>query len=342
MFKCKHCGAGMIFDPKLKKNICVSCNSCEDVNYNHTFSKKSFNDASTLQTDLLYKDAKNVKCKSCGANLLVNKLQITSKCLYCGSETITASSKKNLLNIDSVVPFTFGKADAIKKFKRHYAEDFSANKKIFKNLSEQDVVGLYVNSFVFDFTIFVIYNGVLAYTTKSKNSSGETYTETISKPVSGVLEKVVKNLTVEANANLEQKDLSEIMPYEYTSAVAFQKDFMNGYVIEYQDKLFNDCVSTAQGIVNEELKKDILKKHGCDQVESLDMNITYRDRKYNYCLLPVYMFNKVYKNKRYKVFMNGQSGKIGHLPKNKFKVFFTVLLTILGILGILFLIFFVL
>ncbi len=333
MSKCNQCGGSFVFDPKSKSNVCTSCGSSVPVKYNYAFAKKNFDEMKPLEVDPLAKSTKTIKCKSCGANLLVNKLEVTSKCLYCGSETLTATSKKNLMYIDSIVPFTFGKADAVNKFKWAVAKRFFANKKIFKGVTEDNVTGLYVNTFVFDFSTTSKFSGVLSYKTTERDSSGNTQTKVITKPVSGTIDKIFKNLTIEANSNLEQKDLLQIMPFEYTSAVDFQQDFMNGYVIEYQDRMFNDCVASAESVVRREIEREILNKYNCDTVVTLDIDTQYNDRKYNYCLLPVYMVNTVYKDKRYKAFINGQSGKVGNLPTNKWWVFLGIFFAALLVVG---------
>jgi len=117
-----------------------------------------------------------------------------------------------------------------------------------------------------------------------------------------------------------------IEPFDYSSAVVFQEDFMNGYMLEYQDRAFNDCFKNAEEIMNNDIKKCLLKKHGCDKIESLNLSVSYPDRKYNYCLLPVYFVTTEDKKKnKHKVVMNGQTGKVGKLPLNPWKVFLMVL-----------------
>lgn len=340
MSKCVRCGGVLYFDPKRKSNVCESCGAADPVKYNYVFNKKDFAKAQQMESDPLAKELQTVKCKSCGANILVNKQEMVSKCMYCGSETISASSKKTMMYIDSIVPFTFGKADAVNKFKRAVATRFYANKKVFKGVSSQDVTGLYINTFVFDFNTNSHYNGTLSYQKSVKDSDGNTHYETVTKNVSGSLDKLFKNLTIEANPNLNQRELLQIMPFEYTSAVDFQQDFINGYVIEYQDKLFNDCVANAERVVKRELEREILNRYGCDTIVSLDIDTEYLDRKYNYCLLPVYMFNKEYKGQRYKALMNGQSGKVGELPTDKLRVFLTILFAAVIVVGIIFLVIF--
>ncbi len=337
---CKSCGGETYFSAKDKGLVCKNCGNVFPIKYEYTFQKNDFDKHVELEKDELALSMKNVKCSSCGANVMMSKHQLQTRCLYCGAETTEQSAKKKLMYIDSVVPFRFSKAEALSKIKSTVKKRFYANKRIFKGVSEDDIVGVYVNTFVFDFNTRSHYEGVLSYTETKKDNEGKEYEETHHKLVSGTLDKFFQNITIESNSNLEQKELRSIMPYEYTSAVAFKQEFMKGYVLEYHDKMFNECVEAAQEIVKANIENSILFKYNCDRIVTLNLDVEYIDKKYNYCLVPVYFVNRVYKDRNYKVVMNGQTGKIGRLPKDKIRVFLTILLIALGIVGIALLIMF--
>ena len=324
--KCKNCGGILLYSPKDKGNICQSCGSLFPVKFIYEFKKKDFSQHEPLskEEDLFAKSLKNVKCKSCGAMILLNKLQIQSICPYCGNSDLVESRAKNLMYIDNIIPFAFDKTEAIKKFKMNLASRFYANRAVFKGLTEKNLVGSYINAFVFDVNSKTDYSGVFSYTRKIKEGDEEkTITEFVN--VSGVFEKTFKNLTIEANSHLTQEELNSIMPFEYGSSVNFVDNFMNGYILEYNDRMFEECFADAEKIIKRDIEKSLLNKYNCDNVVSLRMDVTYPERKYNYCLLPVYFVSSQVKDKTYRVLMNGQTGKVGKLPKNALRIFLTVL-----------------
>lgn len=332
MNKCKNCKGEIIFNPKEKGNQCKSCGSVFPIKYNYGLPKKTFEQSAVLNEDKPLNTLTNIKCNSCGASIIVNKQQLQAQCPYCGDTSLVQNNKSKLMNIDSIIPFSFGKAEALKNFKAEVSGRFFAKKNLFKNVSESDIKGTYINAFVFDFVTTTTYKGVFTYSRTVRDKNGKTKTETVRKHVSGVFAKTFNNLTVEANSNFNQSDLTSIEPYKYDSAVEFQEDFMNGYMLEYQDSAFNDCVKTAEDIMNADIKKELLRKHNCDRIESIDMSVSYQDRKYNYCLLPVYFFNveDKKKGKTHKVVMNGQTAKVGKVPSDVGKILFVVF----GIIGI--------
>ena len=330
--ECENCGGVLEYSPKNKANHCSNCGSLFPVKMEYNFIKKSFTEMTELdnQSNELAKSVKNLKCNSCGASVLLNKYQIQSNCPYCGNTDITENGKHKLMYVDSIVPFSFGKAEALSKFKSTVQGRFFANKKIFKNIKPEDVNGAYINAFVFDLNTTTSYKGVFSYRESYRDKDGKTQYRTRHKHVEGVYDYDFKNVTVEANSNLNQDELTQLLPYNYTEAVTFKEDFMNGYMMEYHDKMFVECVIVAEKIIKGRISSALLKKYNCDHIEHLSLNVSYNDRKYNYCLLPVYFVSTVNKDKKYKAVINGQTGKVGKLPKNKWKVF----LTVFGIVGI--------
>ena len=326
---CKNCGGNVNFSPKDKGNVCENCGSIFAVKYDSNVVKKDFAEATKLNKISSNADICNVKCSSCGAIMVMHKRDIKSVCPYCDSATIGEVGQQKMLDIDAIVPFAFNKEDALLIFQQKVSSNFFANKKVFKGLQKEDIKGVYVNAFVFDLNTNIEYKGTFSYTETYKNSKGESKTRTVYKHVSGSYNRFFNNLTVEANSNLNQNEMMQILPYDYSKNVKFDADFTHGYAFEHHNEVFDDCLVKAEGVMKEIVKKELLKKYNCDRVVSLDLNISYNDRKYNYCLLPVYFVNKKHKDKTYNVLMNGQTGKLSSLPKSVAKI----LLVIFMILG---------
>ncbi|MBR6779111.1 MAG: hypothetical protein IKM43_03095 [Clostridia bacterium] len=333
---CKNCGGQLVFSPKDKGNICENCSSVFNVDYKHNFFKKPFAENKELKVDPLAKELKSIKCKNCGASIIMSKLQMQAECPYCGNTSLDSENISKLMYIDSIIPFSFGKAEALSKFKTDVKKRFFADKKIFKDVLIDDVNGMYVNAFVFDMFANAIYKGVFSSRVKVKDEKGFESYQTIKKSVNGLFEKDFNNIIVEANSHITQYDLETIMPFEYTSAVEFKDDFINGYMLEYKDTMFNTCVEKAENIIKKAIEKELLKRHNCEQIESLDLKLNFENQVYNYCLIPVYFVTKTRTkdNKKFTAIINGQTGKVGRLPANKKRVFFITMAILAVIFGI--------
>ena len=324
--KCENCGGRIFFSPKNKGNVCEKCGSVFSVEFISEFNKKGFENAVPIENDQLVNNLTNFNCASCGASVLVSKGQLKAQCAYCGDSSLVESRKTSLMFIDSLIPFSCDKEDALEAVKTKIKKNIFARKDVFKKIDINNISGTYVNAFVFDMSTFSKYDGVFSYTRTYKTNDGKTKTETVRKHVSGDFSKLYKNLTIEANSNLEQSELNSVEPFNYPSAVKFKEDFLNGYMLEYQDKSFKDCVSTAEQIINNDIKRCLLRKHNCDRIESLNLTVEYPERSYNYCLLPIYFthIKDEKKNNNYNILMNGQTGKVGKVPLSGWKIFFFI------------------
>jgi len=331
--ECKNCGGNVFFSPKDKGNVCENCGSVFSVKYDNNVVKKDFAEAKKLN-DIASSKMVNVKCDSCGASMVLLKNEIKAVCPYCDSSTINEVGEQKMMDIDGIVPFEFNKDDAFVLFHGKLSASFFANKKIYKNLKKEDVKGVYINAFIFDLNTNIDYKGTFSYTESYTNSKGERKTKTVYKHVSGSYNRFFENLTVEANSNLHQEEMMQILPYDYSKNVKFDADFTHGYSFEHHNEGFEDCIIKAEDIMKKMVSKELLRKYNCDRVVSLDLKINYIDKKYNYCLLPVYFINNVYKNKTYNVLMNGQNAKLSKLPKSVAKILLVVFMAIGFVAGI--------
>lgn len=331
--ECKNCGGNIIFSPKDKGCTCVNCKSVFPIKYNFNVPKNDFSKAENLNLEKISNEIKGFRCESCGASMIVNKNEIKSTCVYCGNSSIAEVGEQKMMNIDSIIPFSFDRDTALVNFKQRLSKSFYANKKIFKGLNTENFKGVYVNAFVFDLSTDVTYSGVFSYTETYRNFRGESKSRTRYKHVNGNFDKSFNNLTIESSSHINQSELSQILPYNYDQSVKFDMDFTHGYSFEYHNEEFKSCFAKAEDLIKREIKNQLLRKYNCDKVESLNLIIKYTDRKYNYCLLPMYFINKKYKDKNYNVLMNGQSGAVSKFPKSVGKILFTVFV-VLGIIGL--------
>lgn len=334
---CKNCGGNIYFVPNKKANVCDNCGSSFPVEYNYSFNKKSFEESVELKEDNFANEIKSIKCKSCGANMLLNKLETQKQCPYCGNTSITETRKNKLMYIDSIIPFEFSKLEILKKIKSYANNKFYINKSAFKKITENDIAGLYINSFVFDLLTLTSYSGVLSYEESYEDKDGNKKTKTSYKNIEGELDRYYPNITIEANSQIDQDDLVSIMPYNFNLAVDFKEDFMHGYILEYKNKMFEECFKMAEHIVKQRIEKEILKEYNCSKVVKLSINTVYLEKRYNYCLLPVYIASTNYKNKKYTTLVNGQTGKIGKIPLSLGRILLTILLVLGVIAGFVFL-----
>jgi hypothetical protein len=120
--------------------------------------------------------------------------------------------------------------------------------------------------------------------------------------------------------------MDSIEPYEYSTMVEFNTAYLSGYLAEKYDV---DAEQNKERVnkrirnsVEQLFKRDVT---GYTTVHTEGANINLDHGKVRYALLPVWMVNTVYNDKRYTFAMNGQTGKLtGELPVSPLRSFVMV------------------
>lgn len=309
---CDNCGGALIFSPKHQRLFCPNCESQFDFDKNKNIKKNDLKSANTKDDEYnsWAKENKVFKCGTCGADVVLNNLDITGVCPYCGSNYVSETNDIPGLKPDSVIPFEVDISDALDIFKANLKKKFFCPSKIKKNLPASNIHGIYVPSFLFDLDTTSLYNGVLAKNKTIHTKEGtKTVRETFS--ISGTKNLAHNNVVVEASSKIDNKQLGSILPYNLDNSYKFVQDFLRGYYVEhYIDDVFK-CYDVCKNEVDVVIRKSILSGYNYDSVVSLNINTKYFNELYTYRLLPIYNVEFKYGKKNYSVIMNGQTGSVG-------------------------------
>lgn len=340
MNKCRNCGGRIRFSPLDKANKCDSCSKTYPIKYDYMLEKNNYLENSNIPLAEL-KDARKIKCNSCGANVILKKHEAQAVCPYCSSSEIIVELPEGMNKVDSIIPFTIDNVGAFETVKNAINKSFFANKSIIKTLRKEDLVGIYANSIVFDIDSQNKYKGILYKNVVRKNSDGSQTTTTKPFPVAGTMDYNADNIVIEANYNITQRDMDSISPYDHKEKVKFENDFMNGYLLEYQDKDISTAYENANSIIKNRVKNMIVRKYNADGITTLTIDTEIKEAKYEHSLLPIYTILAHHKNKDYRILMNGQTGKVSNIPKSGLKIFglVTGILAFIGIIIVLSMVF---
>jgi len=324
--KCNSCGGDLEFVPSHNYLKCKLCDSKLPIKLNKDIVQHDF-DLEATKLKVVKSDFK--KCNSCGATLNAEEFDILKKCSYCSSTNFSTDFSK--ISADAILPFQFNKDDAKVKFKNHVAKKSLVPNKIKKNLPVLDIEAKYFTCYVFNGNSKVGYSGTLEY--RTEDSDGDTVYRT--KRVSGHMDFPFNNYLIEASDDMSQYDFEQIAPYSLSKSRNYSYEYLLGSNAEIADISPSQANERFIIKLRKSIEKLICKMYHCDRVEDLDMSIEFSEKKYSRYLVPCYVFNFDYKNKKYLNLMNGETGKItGTLPKSPFKIFFRVFIVLLAVLGI--------
>lgn len=327
---CASCGGHVEFSPKDRALRCVNCGNVYPIECRQTVVKQPVHaNASAYDMTGWAQNNRSFVCSNCGASVILNRMDVATKCQYCNTTSLVPLESLPGLKPEIVLPFKISKEDAKTEFyarvkKRHFLPiDFR------KNLPKADLGATYISSFTFAMQVDATYSGRQRITKSVRDSNGRTRTITKYKTFSGRLSKLFDNLVVEASDKLNQDEILKVFPYDFNESYDYDDDFIKGYNVGY----YNQTVEDAEGVARRDALRNIesVIRGKYSSIESLTVNPTYSNIKYNYALLPVYFVTFNYKDKPYINVMNGQTGRVGGaVPRSKLQItLFTIFMILI-------------
>jgi len=326
--KCEGCGGTLVFDPDKGGLWCENCGNIKILQTPAYVKTKPLNQQSMAErkegVDL------NVKCENCGASLSQGDI-IDTKCPYCGSNQINAIHEGMEYMPDSIIPFAISKRKATNLFKLWIKKRKFAPNDLKKKADINSMHGIYLPCWLYDYDTYTQYSGigVREYTDKD----GDTHT--IRKRISGEVNNSYKNQIEPASSALQEMSIEQFRDYTNVQ----QHEFDSGYILGFQTaNLENDVVtafSREQKQKSVEIEENIKRNLNYDRYENFVTSTTFGNVLWSYTLLPVWFTEYQYKDKTYKILVNGRTGSIiGKAPKSAWKIFFLVLGIVIGVGGL--------
>ena len=257
-------------------------------------------------------------CSTC-AGAIVSDLTLSStSCPYCGNPIVITDRFSGYLKPDMVIPFQLTKSDAKAALLKHY-QDKPLLPKFFKDDNRIDEIkGVYVPYWLFSSTLDAeaLYN---CTTVRNYSDNKYNYTETRYYSVnrSGTVEFM--HVPVDGSIRLADDLTESIEPFDYTQLIQFQSAYLAGYSANIYDVTAETAISRAQERMKTTAEEVVRTSvTGYSTVKAEQMDITYRNPRCLYALLPVWLLSSTFEGKVYTFAMNGQTGRlVGDVPVDK-------------------------
>ncbi|MDE5967240.1 MAG: hypothetical protein K2G89_10465, partial [Lachnospiraceae bacterium] len=176
-------------------------------------------------------------------------------------------------------------------------------------------------------------------TVRYKDSNGETKTRTETDwyHTHGRIRHNFKDVKIPASARFKKGLFHGVEPFYFEQLVPYAPDYFSGYMSENYsiglDAGHNDAVLTMKSELTRMAADDVKRRY--DTVKDVRIRADFSNETYKYVMLPVYATTYSYKDKKYTVLVNGQTGKFhGEYPKSPIKVAILVLVILAALLAI--------
>ncbi|MBQ8451802.1 MAG: TFIIB-type zinc ribbon-containing protein [Clostridia bacterium] len=312
--KCQNCGSELKFDPKSGALICKYCGS----NY---FLPKKQEDAVIVRQysgefhpNGLNQSLRAYKCNTCGNTYYMSSDGTSKKCPNCANNTMTLIEDPGYV-ADGIIPFSITKEEAAKNFARFLKGKTNYPKELKKSAENQKLMGVFVP--IWNFSLNVIAEYSANVNEVKKGWDGNYYSS--SKPIFGDKVKRIKSLDACATTQEDDELLELFDENDYAKIIPFIPEYTYGYKVDATNKDIHEhyykIVEGAEQELKTSIKKELLDKY--KEISGINTAAQARDVFFNYTYVPVFVNTFTYRNKTYKTYISGTTGKvIGKTPKS--------------------------
>ena len=324
-YKCPCCGGKIEFDSGSQKMVCPYCDTEFDVetlkDYDDILNSQKPDDLSAVEDPSgTWQEGESeglrvYSCKSCGGEIVTDSTTAATHCPYCGNPIVMTGQLSGDLRPDIVVPFKLDRKAAKEAFSKHLTGK-RLLPKVFRSQNHIDEIkGIYVPFWLYDANA----DADIHYrATKIRvwSDSDYNYTETSHYAVARGGRLAFRDVPSDGSSKMPDELMESIEPFDLAEAVDFQTAYLSGY---FADRYDVDS-ETQRSRVTERMKSSTENAfrstvNGYSSTVVENSNIRVDSSKAKYALLPVWILNTTWNDKKFIFAMNGQTGKfVGDLP----------------------------
>lgn len=257
-------------------------------------------------------------CSSCGAEIMVNDLEVSTFCAYCGQPTLIFSRIENAKKPKYIIPFSVTKERAIALVKEKFDKGFFVPDEI-RNLNPERVRGIYIPYWLFD-----IHYEDKAFLKGTVGSGKNATTYRYYRAATSDFDKIGLDGSKQLNDTVARK----LNPYYPGYIKDFSMEYLSGfYADKYDDdldKLKAQAILRAKNTFEGELKRSV----AASNVQIIKNSPTFSITDMSYALYPAWFITFNDNGTPYTLLINGQTEKlVGSVPydKERAKIYFFIL-----------------
>ena len=336
---CPACNAAIQFNPQTSKLSCPYCGFEEEI-------AKPENEQDQLAEEIDFESAlergnfnwgeekKIVICSACAGESVYDALEIANVCPYCGSNHLMESSAENALAPNGICPFQVTREQADSNFKKWIKSRWFAPNEARRKAKADAFNGVYLPYWTFDTKTASQYTAEYGIDREVKDSDGKSRTVTDWYPTRGFYQEFIDDCLVRATTRYREDLLRKVEPFNTGKSLAYNKEYLTGYVAERYSIGLEDGWEIAQKDIHHQLEQSIrnvvTRQYHADSVRNVRFSTTHSNITYKYVMLPLWVSSFRYKDKIYQFLVNGQTGKVGgQSPLSPIKVTLAIIFALI-------------
>lgn len=321
IFKCPNCNGALKFDATTNKMICEYCMSYfspEQIGANLD-EEKVLNqeqiehvEDDSITTDIGntedYMECNIYRCTSCGGELMVDGLESSTFCAYCGQPTIVFDRVSKEMRPKYIVPFSVSKTQAVEAIRERLNKGLFVPEEI-KNFQMDRIRGIYIPYWLcdVDYEDRMSLRGTVG---SGKNEQTRYYYRWAKTSFT--------NMTLDASYRLNDETSQRLEPFNTNELKEFNVSYMSGYYADRYDVEAQQIKTVAAERAKDLFEDEVIRTVKADNVKILKNMPTCSVKDTKYVLLPAWFLTFHYAGEPYTFLVNGQTRKVvGCVPYEK-------------------------
>jgi ribosomal protein S27AE len=315
---CPNCGASISYDIHDITLVCQFCGFTTKVDQRVVSESSVHLLDAALPTERAHRWADSqsrLTCEQCGVVIILPPGQTADSCPYCAANRfITSPTLMELVDPEVIAPFKVDPKKAGEGIKTWLGKGLFAPDDLVARHAGMQLHPAYYPFWVFEGTLEVPW-----FCDVNVGSSKIPHWEAHS----GSQFEMFKDVLIPGVRKLSPTDIASIEPFSLSEFVKFSPDFLAGWVALTYDHPLADASLVAREII---IKKVKLSLSNQVELNHPKRNFSTGAGKwsgltYKLALLPIYIGNYLFQGNRYRIFVNGQTGKVsGKKPVDNLKV----------------------
>lgn len=280
-----------------------------------------------------------IQCNGCGATVNVGQGERTTKCAFCGSQTVLqVQTNEAAIRPESLVPFAIAREAANKRFGDWLAGLWFRPNNLKKMAQVQEMGGVYVPYWTFNAQVasqWTAQRGWYYYEfesyTATENGRSVTRERRVQRTryeyASGSRHDSHQNVLVCAGRGLPTELAEQVTSFDVHRLVPYQPNYLAGWRAEQYaldlmpgwQQGMTKMIKIQEGLCGRDV--------GGDTHTSLSVSNQFAAITFKHVLLPIWIAAYRYNGKPYQFLVNGQTGEVvGKAPWSIVKISLAVLL----------------
>lgn len=282
--------------------------------------------------------SKVARCRECGAQVVFSDGLVASYCTFCRAPTVLSQGEqRSSLRPESLIPFKVDRQQAMQIIGRWVRRLRFRPSDLVGRSQTQRFVGIYVPYYTFDAEVESSWTAQAGFhysetETYEVTENGETVKKTREvqktrwESRSGTRHDSYDDLLINAGRGLPSELASAVSDFKTAGLVAYVPDYLAGFLAEESSLDLAQAWRQGESAIRFFQEQRCSSDVGGDEQRDLSVESSLSSLSYKLVLLPFWVLAYRYRDRSYRIVVNGQSGRIeGEAPYATSKLIFLAL-----------------